>query len=421
MNTRTLFSFFVLVGSMLHVAGMSYPISTIRFYDLRYWNYNDTNSCVDIGSYFVDYYNIQGTNVCAEKCNVMQVWSPDQNVLSMVKGFRSSTIQGQMAGQLNQAADDGRRGHLIPTGKLKMSEWGLGTRIKLPHDLVLGAYIPFYNIKLDEINWVNLTRDVTFSDYLVRNLITNDLGRNVALLGNGLQATTPWHRMGFGDLTLLLHWIKNFPQPKPILNNVLLNIRLGGSFPTGKKSPLCDIMAIPFGYDGAFGLSFGGNVELTWKKYFVGAIDADFRYFFPATNIRRIQTDPTQNDLFLLATTKARYDQGFLERINIYGGIRNFFSGLMFDFGYQYLMQGESYMTVFNDSITQFYVNEYANTAQKLQEWSLHQFWTVLRYSYQPRSEQGFAPTVSFIWNKNFKGRQAILTHQAGLSVSLSY
>lgn len=419
---KQLFIIAALLGAFADVSanGMSFPINTIRFYDLRYWQYQN-DSCVDVGTYYVDYYDIQGRNVEAEPCNVMQIWSADQNVLSMVKGFRPTTIQGQVAGQLNLVADDGRRGHLIPEGKLKMSEVGLGLRIHMPHDLVLGVYAPFYNIKLHDITWTNLTRDVTFGDYLVRDLITNNLEKNVAELGYGLLCEQPWHRTGFGDLVVLLHWIKDFPQPKPVLNNVLLNIRLGGSFPTGKYATLQDVMAIPFGYDGAFGLAFGGNVELTWKKYFIGAIDADFRYFFPSTHTRRIQTDPTQNDLLMLATSCSRFDQGFVERINLYGGIRGLVSGFNIDLGYQYWMQATSSITLYDDAITQFYVSEYANTAQKLQEWSLHQFWIVANYTYQPKVFPGIAPTFSFIWNKNFKGRQAILTHQAGFSVSLAY
>ena len=44
-----------------------------------------------------------------------------------------------------------------------------------------------------------------------------------------------WSKTGIGDLSLMVEWLRDFPQPKPLLKNVRLNLRGGISIPTGVK------------------------------------------------------------------------------------------------------------------------------------------------------------------------------------------
>lgn len=399
--------------------GMTFPLNTIRFYDLRYWTYNPDVK-FDCGTYFFDYYHFGARNPQGQKVNPLQVWTPQQNSLAMLKGFKSDTEIGQLASKLNQVNDNGTRGHWTVTGDLNIKEAGIGLRWHLPHGVLISAYLPVFDMQLSNVAWTNLSQKEIMPDYLLAQYLTDDFFANVRELG-GLDLNTGWHRKGVGDLLVLLQWMRNFEQRnKPALHNVLLNVRLGSVFPTGKRASVEDLFSIPFGYDGAFGLAFGGGLELRWYNYLAGGIDTDFRYLFPATGNRRIMTDPTQTDLLMLATSESRIDQGFVQRFNLYTGIHDFLPKFYFDLGYQYQKQGESRITLFNDAIEDFYVSSYANAAQSLQEWTLHQIWISLKYTYD-RGPGALSPTFMFMWANTFKAHQGLTNRQAGLSLSFSF
>ena len=115
---------------------------------------------------------------------------------------------------------------------------------------------------LKNVQWVNKTLNVSAGDQSVRQNLTNDFFANVATLGDGLYLGD-WSRTGIGDLVLMMDWVQDFYQYKPLLKNTRVNWRIGFNFPTGLREDEDKVFARPFGFDGALGLIFGFGWALT--------------------------------------------------------------------------------------------------------------------------------------------------------------
>src|SRR5207247_2602624 len=105
--------------------------------------------------------------------------------------------------------------------------------------------------------------------------LTNNLATNVFRLGSDLNINS-WTRTGIGDLSAVLYWSHDFPQQKPLLKNVRTNVRVGPTFPTGKKTNPDQILSIPFGNDGAFGIVFGAGLDARMGRHLTVGVDVEF-------------------------------------------------------------------------------------------------------------------------------------------------
>src|SRR5207248_1373128 len=122
-------------------------------------------------------------------------------------------------------------------------------RFFFANDWSLGLYLPVYQMKLKDVVFQDLTPNVDNLDKLVHELLTDHLAENVLQLG--CLDIGDWKRDGFGDLTLLVEWFRDFYQNKQFLKCVRVNWRIGLGFPTGLRENPNLIFAVPFGYDGA--------------------------------------------------------------------------------------------------------------------------------------------------------------------------
>lgn len=329
---------------------------------------------LDDTRYHIDFFaehgfNMRGYDVCGQCVPVTQFSFITQDALSMLDGFDANTAIGQLAINLRAdgAVDDGIRGHFRVCGDMAFNGASIDWRVNFARNFSIAAYLPFYQMVFKNVQWTNLTQDITSGDHSVREKLTDNFFANVFQLGDGLDLG-PWNRMGAGDLTLMLEWASDFPQPKPLLRNVRVHWRLGMSIPTGLQEDVNKILTIPFGGDGAFGLIAGLELNVRLGDYLKVGGSVDLHHFFGNTKARRIKTSANQTDLLLLQKACAYKDFGLNQRFDLYTEFINL-RGFAFKIGYQYFKHGDDTLAI----VGQEFSTNVANTAEDLLEFTIHQ------------------------------------------------
>lgn len=342
-------------------------------------------------------FNAQGYDGRSFRTNVLQIWQPEQDSLKMLEGFDAQSPIGQLLTNLRAdgANDDGVRGHFRVCGDLNFDEVALSGRYQFMRTWFITAYLPIVTMQLKNVNWENLTQNVSSGDFSVKQKLTNNFFQNVFVLGDGLELGN-WRRTGVGDLALILEWVDDFYQYKPMLKKVRVNWRLGMLVPTGVRQDEDKIFALPFGNDGSVGLVFGFGLDLFLGNYFKVGGDVQLTQNFGNTRCRRIKTQRDQTELLLLAKTPAYKDFGLFQRFNLYCQFYNI-KGLGLKVGYQFAKYGDDVLSInslnFSDNI--------ANTAESLQERTMQHIIFKAEYdiSYHMAQDARVKPSVA-LWSR---------------------
>jgi len=361
----------------------------------------------------------RGINPNGDFVNEMQLWTEKQDALAMLRGFGpNSEITEYLQNVLMDPEDNGVRGNFTVTGDFKAHAFGFNARYHLPYDFTLGLYLPFYSMRLNRVCFQDCTQDLTMEDIIVKENLTSILPEVINMFDSSLDLNG-WNRLGFGDLTAMAEWYRDFPQGKPILKNVALNARIGLNLPTGKKVNEDEILSVPFGCDGAVGLIFGGGINLNWWDAVRGGIDVEFVNLFGNTRDRRIKVDAGQTDFLLLAKTPVHKDFGFTQRFNLYLEAWRFLGGISARATYQFWKKGNDTLTL----CTNIFPNAIPNSAQSIQEWTIHQFIFQLSYDAQCDVDEfsWFKPQVSFFYKHPFNGQRALLCDTVGATLTVNF
>ncbi len=356
-------------------------------------------------------YNSNGSSV-----NVLRIWNTEQDALAMLRGFPVTSPVGKLLSQID-ANDDGIRGHFCIDGDLKMHFGGLfSAGYNFCDDWVVSAYLPIYATELTNVCFKDLTQDVTAEDIRVKELLTNSICQNVAELG--CLDLSGWKRIGPGDLTFFLAWYRDFPQMKPLLRSVRLNWRLGLGIPTGFRWDEDRLFAIPYGYDGSVSLPFGVGLDLTFAFHVRTGFDVQLTHVFGNTRSRRIKTDISQTDLFLLQKAQVYRDPGIIQRYNLYFQLFRVVKGLSFMLGYQYYKQGADVISLEGNIFSQ----AVANSAIKLDEWTMHHI--VVRADYDfgfHVDDDAWRPQFELFARMPFNGKRVAVNTTIGAVFSVSF
>lgn len=346
----------------------SFGMNILRPYDVMIRPPLKKGSTVQVAFLAEHGFNDYGYSDCGDRVNVLQIWNRDQDAIKMLEGFDATSDKGLLAIKLRAdgANDDGIRGNFKVTGDLQTDSFAVTSHYNFLDAWFFTAYLPVYNMTLKNVQWVNQTQNVSNGDQSVKDNLTNHFFTNVFTLGDGLYLGD-WSRSGIGDLVLMMDWVQDFNQYKPLLKNTRVNWRVGLNLPTGLREDEDKIFARPFGFDGAFGLIFGFGLELTYGCYVKLGGDVELTQLFGNTRCRRIKTNAEQTDLLLLAKTKVYRNYGLMQRFNLWGQLFNF-GGAGLKAGYQYLKRGEDSFAV----RTPEYSTNIANTARSLESWTVH-------------------------------------------------
>lgn len=363
--------------------------------------------------------NATGYNMFSQPTNVLQIFNCTQNALAMLNGFPANNPISVLNAEIN-ATDNGTRGHFSVTGDLKM-DWtfALTSRYFFFENFCFAAYLPFYGVKLTNVNWVDQTADQTAEDVTVKELLTDNIFAITEQLG-GLQLKN-WHRQGPGDLVALIEFFKDFHQEerRPMLKEVDLNGRFGFNIPTGKRQNENLVMAVPFGYDGAYGVFGGGGIDIILSYIMKLGLDVELLHLFGNTRLRRIKTDIDQTELLLLQKVYAYRDWGLYQRFNLYAKVYNFCRGGGLKLGYQFFKHDAD--TLSFDTCT--FSTNVANTAPDLQEWVMHHMYLVADYDFSKHmsEDRRVTPYISAYARIPFKGKNIALIPVIGANISVSF
>ena len=99
-------------------------------------------------------FDAKGFNHASCRVNVAQIWQAQENAIAMLNGFDCESSIGQKRIRVD-ANDDGIRGQFDVCADLNV-DFGctLAARRALPHNILLGIYLPFYTMQLKNVRWI---------------------------------------------------------------------------------------------------------------------------------------------------------------------------------------------------------------------------------------------------------------------------
>lgn len=402
-----------------------FPINMFRPYDINLRPPQWDCAAWQITTYFEDGYKVHAMRKKSDG-NILHIWHETEDAISMLKGFDDDSPMTLLLNEMQMAAggmllENGTRGHFSLKGNFDVMGFGFFTRYHFPHNFTLGLYLPFYKMSMKDITFKDLTSQSTLdiNDVIVRDMLTDSFFQKVAEFDPSLDLRNGWNRLDIGDVTVLAEWYRDFPQTKPILRNVALDIRAGVTLPTGFKTDPDELLSIPFGNDGATGLIVGGGIQVNWFDHICGGIDFEFLQLFGTTRLRRIKTHADQTDFFLLAKERAHKDFGFIQRYNLFFEFTDIVDGLSASAVYQFFKHSKDTLAL----STTRYSNIAANTADNLKEWTMHHVIFKVEYDFQYMAYESsaFKPQIMAFYKFPFNGKRALLVNSAGFALTFNF
>lgn len=355
--------------------------------------------------------DFSGQHVICGKGNVLQLWQKTQDAIAAFKGQPSTSEAGAQSQFFNINDDNRTHGIFCPHACLHIPVNMLfALQCCLPWNLTFGAYLPYRIAKLDDVIWREQATDVTFEQLTSPDLITKmETVGNMSLRG--------WKRQGVGDLMLQLEYYRHFPQAKPYLRNVGIDVRGGFLVPTGLKTDPDKLLAFPFGYDAGLGIMIAGRLELWYIHHLRLGIDVELLHLFGNNRQRRITTDPAQTDLFLLTKSSTFKDPGFVQHYTIYADLFQAWRGLSARLAYQYTKHNEDRYYPCAQGVNFTTVND----AESLQEGTTHSVIAALSYEWNRPLNACWKPSISLFYKHGFNGKRALLVDSVSCVMSVAF
>jgi len=351
--------------------------------------------------------------------NPLQIYEPAQNLIAMYQGDdynNSSFIQllNKIAGGPGGGVSNFENGMFAPTGTFCVGQAALSTMYAAKHNFYVSGYLPFYFVKLHSVCWQYLGNNTLFSGSEIQQLADafQEDAKNIFHLN-----TCGWKKHGFGDLTFLVEWQRDFPQLRPVLKSVQPNLRFGISFPTGSCADQNIIMPVPFGADGSISIPFGGSLDINLANHVDFGFSGQFWYFWDNEKARRIKTFPTQTSLLFPVVTPVIKQHAFVQNFNLYAQGYTLSRRLALKLCYQYWRKGEDILSPINPEFSA----TVANTAPQLAERTEHDVFIALTYSPKSTDFKRVFPQAQLFWKGSVKGTRAILASTAGAQLSFIF
>lgn len=357
-------------------------------------------------------YGINGHEV-----NPLQIYECYQNALTMLNGFDSCSCIGQLSARID-AESDCRRGRFLPDGTFYVDAAAqFGFRYFFEHNISFALYVPYYSMGLKDVTWCDQTGCASIQDARTRAYLTNCLAQKVCELG--CLDISGWKRNGFGDTTLSLEWIADFPQKREVLRNVTINSRLGMTVPTALKEDEDKVLAFSYGNDGAIGVIFALGIDLTWGCYVQGGLDVQLMHTFGNTRCRRIKTDVLQSDLLLLQKASAFKDYGLDQQFSLYLRFMHFLGGASLKVAYQFYKSGRDELALTSNEFSSLT----ADSALSLLGYTTHDMFVILSYDFDclMRNSSYMSPYVAAFVDIPFNGKRSVVASTAGFTLGVNF
>ena len=349
-------------------------------------------------------------NAFSRPACLLQLYQNEQNALAALKRSRDGSDQNALAQEFNMHDDTGEHGRFSVNADLDVHNILLSTYRHFENGISCSLHLPIIHMELNRLRFNEQNNNVTFEDRIDANLLDSVESMS------GLNLNS-WQRSGVGDLAALVSWQRYFPQPKPLLRNVAINLRGGVLFPTGEERDEDRVLGVPFGHDAGFGGLVAGNLELWIGPYFRYGLDTELIHHFGTTQFRRIQTDPAQTDLLFANKDYVFKEPGFIQHFTVYGKMQELISGLSARLSYQYTRQQEDKLFVSSDRYNPTIVND----AESLQEWTTHSLVFDVSYTFRSDQYERFRPYLSAFVKHGFNGERAVLVDSVGGQIGVDF
>lgn len=344
--------------------------------------------------------------------SVLQLWQKQQDAIAALKSFGCNDFPEEYAQELFRDDDNGTHGIYTPYADLEVPfNMVFGGRVRIPHNLIFTAYIPFRSVSLKNIRWCGENPQQTFEQITTPPLIAlcEELGH--------INLTKNWTRTGFGDLITRVEGYRSFPQMRPWLRMVNINLRSGLRFPTGLKTDNSKLLALPFGFDQGMGIFAGGRLELCYPHGMVLGIDGELLHLFGNMRQRRIKTNAMQTDLLFLTQTAAYVSPGFMQSFTLFlekiaqGG--GFLGRLSYEYNKQIETTTYPCANIFDVGVV--------NSAESLQEWTAHGLTLTLGYDWCYRSDMRAVPSIAVFGTYGFNGKRSLVASTIGFTCNVAF
>jgi len=340
--------------------------------------------------------------------NVLRIYQDKQNPLAAFKGVIAETNVSQFFQKFTMNDEGGALGLYSPSAKFSIPyNLQFSFRRFFDHNLILALYLPVLSMQLKDVKWKPLKEESSDSDQ-VNNLY--HIAKKYGNLDIG-----PWKRDGIGDLVAQGIFMAEFPQKRPLIQNVRPQLRLALNFPTGKRADVDKILAYPFGNNGSWGVITSAGLDVFFNRFLKAGIDTEFTFLFGSTMEDRIKTSCDQTDLLLFTKLPVFKAYGINAQYNLYGVMRWKF--LQFKADYQYFKNHSSKVYVLNNEIN----SAIANDKQSLQDWSTHSFILSVRCYFDDHLNfTMYKPALFGFLKLGFNGQNAILINSLGLTLTIN-
>lgn len=377
-------------------------------------------------------YNVHGyaTNSREDETffvNVLQIYEPVQNLVSMYQGYDNNGASVQtlttpftqlldsIAGGPGGGVSNLENGIFLPSGQLSCGQIAGGLTYGLGQGFYISAFIPFCFAKLSNVNWQYGGTNSLFSEEKIQAELINSFTQD-ALTYFNLNVGN-WTQRGLGDLTILAEWQRDFVQRKVVLKNVQANVRIGISLPTAAPVNQSIIFPVPFGADGAIGIPFGGGLNFVLGPLAEIGFSGQFWYFCSNENLRRIQTFPTQTSLLLPIVTETYKEFAIMQNFNLFAQISTVSKRLSLKGVYQHWRRQKEKLFPLNTQ----YSFDVANSSQSIDELTRHQLSIFGMYSPARGDFKTIIPQFEIFWKGSFGGTRAAIASTLGAQFSLIF
>ena len=354
------------------------------------------------------------------KVNALQIYEPQQNLLGLFQGLGNASqfnqLVNSLAGGSGGGVNNSENGLFTPTGVFDGSQIAfLASYMFHPH-CYFKVSVPVYKINLTDVNWLYTGNNRTFAGQAIQTELVNSFASQA--LEDFDLSIGDWSQTGFGDVTMLMDYICDYPQGRSLLRNVRVHLRLGLSVPTGVVADENQIMSIPFGNDGSVGLPFGGGLDINLGRYFQCGFRGQFLYLWGNEKLRRVSSFPSQTTLLLPQVTMTYKEYGFIQQFDLFVQAYNIAGGLSAKFAYEYYRKAQDLLSVQTPNFTYTQIN----TDLRLDEETRHNFIGVLSFdsAFLKKCDR-LHPQASIFVNIPFNGSFTSLVSTVGLQLALDF
>jgi hypothetical protein len=377
-------------------------------------------------------YNVHGyaTNADESKTyfvNVLQIYEPLQNIVSMYQGFDDSgsivqtittpftQLLDSVAGGAGGGVSNLENGIYQPCGTLSCGQVAFGMTYGFGQGFYVSTFLPVCFAKLSNVSWTYRGNSTLFSGAQIQTELVDTFAQDVQTYFN--LNVGGWKKQGLGDLTFLAEYQREFAQRRPILKNVQVNARFGISVPTAKPADESVIMPVPFGADGAIGFPFGAGLGLSLSHIAEIGFSGQFWCFLSNEKCRRIQTFPTQTSLLypLVVDTYKKY--AILQNFNLYAQLYSPGKRVSAKMVYQHWRRQKEMIYAMCPDFNL----DVINSALNLEEFTRHQIALFGIYSPLRGDFERFIPQFEIFWKGSFGGMRAATASTFGAQFSLIF